>query len=373
MEASGEGQRPRQGAQGRRSPSIEEALDPHHNGLNLLRLVMASGVIWFHAYPLTQTPIPDIRLHRWLEEGWVDGFFVLSGYLVVGSWLRRPRPGAYLRNRLLRLYPAFLVCLALTAFVFAPLASRVEGVPYAVTDGVKYATSNLGLLIRTPHIGETLSTVPYPGEWNGSLWTLFFEFLCYLAVLALGLLGVLRTRWGVPLLFAVAWAFDLIIALRPEWAEIKIPVGSLAIGFVTAKSAARFACVFAAGALIYHLRRRLPCSWRWVALAAGIVIASLWLPHHRPTAALALAYGLVAAGALIRRDAFVLREDISYGTYIYGYPVQQLLVAAFPRIGFGPYVLASLLFAWVLGAASWRWVEKPMLALKGGRAAWRLP
>lgn len=326
---------------------------------------MASGVIWFHAYPLTDTPIPDIRLHRWLEEGWVDGFFVLSGFLIVGSWLRRPHPGAYLRNRVLRLYPAFLVCLVLTAFVFAPSAAWVEGVRLEPRWSVRYVLTNAALRIRTPSIGDTLSSVPYPGEWNGSLWTLQFEFLCYLAVLGFGLLGVLRTRWGIPVLFVCAWALDLVVALHPALAEVRIPHGDMVPGYLTLKSVARFACVFSAGALIHHLRDRLPCSWRWVTVAGVIVVASLWLPHHRPTAALALAYGLVSAGALIRAPWAQLREDVSYGMYIYAYPVQQLLVVlGLHRLGFVSYVAMCLAVTAVLAYASWRWIEKPALAFK---------
>ena len=65
--------------------SISATLDPRHNGLNLLRLLMASGVVVYHAFRLSGTPIPATPLEQFLQNIWVDGFFVLSGFLIAGS------------------------------------------------------------------------------------------------------------------------------------------------------------------------------------------------------------------------------------------------------------------------------------------------
>lgn len=56
-----------------------------------------------------------------------------------------------------------------------------------------------------------------------------------------------------------------------------------------------------------------------------IVLASSQLPDYRVTAALPLAYAVVASGVLIHHKRLRLRTDLSYGVYIYAFPTQQML------------------------------------------------
>ncbi|MDO5629617.1 MAG: acyltransferase, partial [Mobilicoccus sp.] len=344
--------------------TIAATLDPRDNGLNLLRLIMASGVIVYHSFRLAGVPIPGAPLEQGLVNIWVDGFFVLSGFLIAASWIRRPHVGVYLRNRLLRIYPGFVVCLIVTAFVLAPIGTLFSGEHLAVTDQARYVLVNLGLLIREYNIGDTPATVPWPGAWNGSLWTLFWEFLCYLGVLVVGLMGILRTRWGTPLLFVAAWALQLAATYTPL-GDARIPVFMYRFGSLGVDDAARFAITFTAGMLIYHWRARLVCSWTWVACALAGVIASMWLPEYRLVGALLLAYALIAAGALMRRRWMILRTDISYGVYVYAFPVQQILAAAgLHHLGLPLYAVTAFAITCVLAWLSWTLIESPALKLK---------
>lgn len=360
------GQKRRVGLRRPRPPrgSLAATLDPRDNGLNLLRLIMASGVIIYHSFRLADVRIPGAPLEQGLENIWVDGFFVLSGFLIAGSWLRRPNIGAYLRNRMLRIYPAFVVCLVVTAFVLAPIGTMMSGEHLVLADQVRYVVVNLGLLIREYDIGGTPDTVAWTGAWNGSLWTLFWEFLCYLGVLLAGVLGLLRRRWGVPVLFAGAWLFQLATTLTAI-GEMRVPIVMHRIGSLALEDAARFAITFTAGMLIYHLRERLVASWMWVALATAGLVASMWLPEYRLLGAFLLAYALVAAGALMNHRWMILRTDISYGVYIYAFPIQQILaIAGVPAYGLLLYALAAFAITCVLAWLSWTLVEERALRLK---------
>lgn len=109
----------------------------------------------------------------------------------------------------------------------------------------------------------------------------------------------------------------------------------------------------------------LPARWSLVAASAAVLVAAMWLPDYRLVGAPFLAYALVTAGALIRVPRLHLGNDISYGLYIYAFPVQQLLIVA----GLGALVwwrfaaLAGVIAA-VLAALSWFVVEKPAMKLK---------
>jgi peptidoglycan/LPS O-acetylase OafA/YrhL len=109
----------------------------------------------------------------------------------------------------------------------------------------------------------------------------------------------------------------------------------------------------------------IPARWSLVALSVGIVLAASLLPNYRLVGAIPLAYAIIASGALIRNRRLNLRTDLSYGVYIYAWPVQQFLIIC--GLAFlNPFVFAivAALATVPLAALSWFVVEKPALALK---------
>jgi len=335
--------------------TLHSVLDPKLNALNAIRLVLALSVIVWHSYPLTGTPSPGGPATQLLSEGGVDGFFAISGFLIVSSWMRRPSWWPFLQARFLRILPAFWVCLLATAIVIAPIGIALAGQSLPETynaDATRYVIDNAALRINDFGIGATPTGVPYPGVWNGSLWTLWWEFLCYLGVLALGVTRLLRFRLTLPLLFVACLAGLLLTDLH------------VTHNFYVANGS-RFGIMFVAGALMYQLSRVVPARWAYVAVAGALVAASSLLPDYRVIAAIPLAYALITAGALLKVKALRLRNDISYGTYIYAFPVQQVLASAgLYRLGVGWFAALTVPFVAVLALASWFGVEKPALRLR---------
>jgi len=106
-----------------------------------------------------------------------------------------------------------------------------------------------------------------------------------------------------------------------------------------------------------------------VALAALVVAASSFLPDYRIVAALPIAYVAIGAGALLKHPRLRLTNDISYGTYIYAFPMQQLLATAgLYRLGVPVFAVASILVTLPMAVASWFGIERPALKLKRSRA-----
>ena len=93
-----------------------------------------------------------------------------------------------------------------------------------------------------------------------------------------------------------------------------------------AEVSARFAVMFLAGALLYQCRNVIPARWSLVAVSVVIVLASSLLPNYRLVGAIPLAYAIIISGALIHNKRLSLRTDLSYGVYIYAWPMQQLLI-----------------------------------------------
>jgi peptidoglycan/LPS O-acetylase OafA/YrhL len=338
--------------------SLGAVLDPRQNAYNLIRLVMAALVVVWHSFPLTGSDIEIEPLRQLASRLPVDVFFAISGYLIVMSWSRTPSTVAFLRARVLRIFPAFWVCLVVTAGVFAPVALLIRGVEAPAGfagDAVSYVVRNAALRVWQFDIAGTPVGTPLEGAWNGSLWTLGWEFTCYLGVLALGLLGLLRSRWALPVAYAACTAGVLASSY-----------GDVHNWYLT--NGSRFGIVFVAGAIVWRWRDHVPVRGWLLAVAGAVVVAASFLPDYGVVAALPIAYLALAAGALLKQPALSIRTDISYGTYIYGFPLQQLLATAgLASIGVPLFALVSLVVTFAAAAVSWHLVERPAMKFKRRR------
>ena len=352
--------------------NLGEEFDPRSNALNACRLVMATGVILYHSWLITGRHLSLAPAHQLLRDVWVDGFFAISGFLITWSWFRHPRVRDYLVARSLRILPGLWFCLAVTAFVIAPIGLAIQGGSPAKLllspAPFEYVLGNSAVMLTQQGIGGTPSGIPVSGVWNGSLWTLVWEVLCYIAVAIFGVVGLLRRRWFIPALLALTLLWS---ARLPAWsvfadlAETQQSMAPATAALFVQAIVARFATMFLAGALIYQIRNVLPARWWLVGLSVVVVLAASFLPNYRILGAIPLAYGVIVTGALLHDNRLRLRTDLSYGVYVYAWPVQQLLVIC----GLGvvnPFVFAAVAASATvpLAAVSWFLVEKPSISLK---------
>jgi peptidoglycan/LPS O-acetylase OafA/YrhL len=334
---------------------LVDHFDTKANGLNLLRLLLAVHVIVWHSYAVLGRDFGGSVWRPLVGSAGVDGFFALSGFLILMSWNRDPHPRRYIAARILRILPAFYVLLLLTVLVFAPLAVFIQdGSPSALLtepSSYSYIWKNVFLWIFDPGVAGTPTDIPYSGSWNASLWTLSWEFACYLGVLALGVAKLANRRWVIAAIFALSTLASIVVAYGPAQSY-------------NVESAVRFATMFSAGMVM--------CAFRDVvrvhaAIAAAAVVAiavSVKLDDYRILAALPFAYLLLVVGGALRHSAFRFRTDVSYGVYIYAFPVQQLLVVAGVDVPVVLFALIALACTLPLAWLSWTVVEKPALRMK---------
>jgi peptidoglycan/LPS O-acetylase OafA/YrhL len=338
---------------------LGQVFDPRANALNAFRLALAAEVILWHSFPVTGHSVSSRPVLQLLFSVGVDGFFALSGFLITSSWLRNPQLRDYLFARALRILPGLYACLIVTAFVFAPLSVAIQGGSATKlllsSAPIQYVVKNSTLLSALAlDIGGTPKGVPDAGVWNASVWTLVWEVLCYLAVATIGLVGLANRRWLAPAILALATLGATLLpplTFPGEWTNLQL--------------AARFAIMFSAGALLYQWRDVIPARWSLVAVSVLIVLASSLLPDYRVIGGLPLAYAVIVSGSLIHHKWLRLRTDLSYGTYIYASPIQQLLAVC------GLSALNPLLFFAIsttatvpLAALSWFLIEKQAQSLK---------
>ncbi|WP_238016119.1 acyltransferase [Dactylosporangium sp. AC04546] len=365
--------------------TLQTRYDPKANGLGLLRLVLALAVLVAHSWPLgSGAANPGLGLtHGQTDLGTlaVDGFFVLSGFLVAASG-RRLGPLRFAWHRFLRIFPGLWTCLLVLAFVLAPLVSLATrgrlGDPGA---SLAYAWGNW---FGNPHvwgIGDLFAETPYgrltdASVFNGSLWSLVYELSCYAGMIALIATGVLRRcPWLVPLLALAAYVVivsDFLrtvgthgLATRPVQRGAIGPIPL--IGALNLQMTIYLGFLFLLGATIQLYRHRVPVHPMLALVAFSAFAGSMLVGGFFVVGLPAFAYLLVWAASVLPQAVHGIgrRHDYSYGIYIYAFPVQQVIaLAGGAAWGVLPYIVLSASGALVLATLSWHLVERPALLLK---------
>jgi peptidoglycan/LPS O-acetylase OafA/YrhL len=343
------------------SKTMAEVFDPRNNSLNALRLALATLVIVSHAWPIGgfggDPKVGDLSLGGWA----VAGFFAISGFLITTSRLRSSF-SSYMWRRTLRIFPGLWICVLVTLVIFVPIAALAEGGADHVGPGslLEYFAANGILESDHQTIAGTLSGVPYPAAWNGSLWTLWFEFGCYLVLGGLLVFSRLRERPAALLGVFAGCAF-----VNLAQAEL-----GLTLPFRLAW-AADLGSYFFAGAVLCVYASRIPSSTFLVAISTAVLAAAALTDHVQAVGAMPLAYLLIWLGSVLPLQAVGRRNDISYGVYIYAFPIQQLLVlAGAAALGVLPFTLLCIVCTVPIAALSWFFVEEPAMRLKRMTPPW---
>ena len=345
------------------------------NNFDALRFLLATLVLFFHCFALLRGSGAqrESGLERVADFGGtiaVPFFFVISGYLVTQSWCRTPAPGAFLQKRILRIYPGFLLAATLGALVAGPLGTENLAAYWHGFHPWKFLCY-LPLLpadVVGPPMSLVFPNLPYAGLIDGSFWTLRYEFECYLLVLGLGLLGLYRR----PAVVAALLGGLLLLTLGNTLGHSAvIPYREYPLVGNPARWL-RLALFFLSGMVFFLFRDRLPFSPLWlgisVALLALAIVFNRWLD---PALAIFGTYLLLyaAVSPAVRWNHFARYGDFSYGVYLYGFPVQQVLSFYWlPKLTPLSLFCAAFPITLALAVASWHLVEAPALRRKRGAA-----
>ena len=239
---------------------MKAIFDQRENNIDFVRIVLALLVILSHSYPLTlghERSEPFMLLSRGQVTGGriaVDLFFILSGFLISASYERSSSAVSFLRKRVARIYPGIILVSLVTLVLFAPLAhARVEGA--SLVAKILNVAGNTLRLAEWKYSGAFASN-PAPGVINGSLWSIYYEFWCYIGVLALGLTGLLRSKKVLAVLFGASIVVSLLFAYF-RWHLSGGIVGEV-LGYPPFW--ARLLPMYLAGVVFYRFRDLIPVS-----------------------------------------------------------------------------------------------------------------
>ena len=319
------------------------------NQFDTIRIIAAASVLVSHSVPLTygsDTTEMFVQLSHGQTTGGtiaVKVFFIMSGYLVTGSYTQNSRAAVFITKRALRIVPALWVVLLLLAFVAGPLLTTLSVHNYFASRSVYLFLLRNMVFRYTDNLPGILTGNPFPASIDGPLWTLRYEVACYCCVLLLGLAGLLQ-RVYLMALYSTA-----LLALATWPNDVRLPL----------------ACAFLAGSLFRVMA--LPRSKRLsLACLAGWAL-SLCTVHYTVLSSILAPYPvlMLATSRTARLPRLAKYGDVSYGLYIYAYPWQQLAAQLLDgRSAWYLNVIASAPPALLCAYLSWYYIESPALGLK---------
>lgn len=331
------------------------------NNIAELRLLFAACVVLSHAVQLAGATEFDLIRFVMNSEVAVQGFFILSGYLVFGSYDRLRDTRSFYRRRFLRIYPAYIVAVLL--FLLLGIAQALAfGRSVAWDELAPYLAANLSTLnFLHPTVGGVFAGNSVP-HLNGALWSIKVELMFYVLVpplywlsmrVPIGFLSVLLIVAGVlwwPVLTRLGEQLGIAVPLSFKY-QVPGQLHFFALGI----------------ALFARTKERITTAGLASIIAVTLLLLLLTGAPREAMHALGLVVVIGTVAALPQVPGLIGHNDISYGIYLSHFPTIQLLLAA--GAGTWPfpiYIGAVVIAAAVYGFLSWKLIERPMLG-RGSR------
>ena len=336
-----------------------------NNCFDFLRLVFACFVVITHSYALA-----GINQCDWLcqyTDGQtvlsylgVRGFFIISGFLIFQSLIRSKTVAIYYWKRLLRLYPGLIFVITLT-ILLAPILYPGSIIDYIYEEDVhKYIRDNLLLFQPRDDIAGVFKNNPYRNTINGSLWTLSYEFTMYVLLSFLFVIKyritVLKYILGTILIFTLIGNLFFQDLVSQYNYFLIFNVQLLELGYF-----------FIAGSLLASIDISTIRFGKVILLISFIsILISFWAGWFNSSKYILLPVFIIILG--LQNVPFISNisekiGDLSYGIYIFSFPVQQTLQHYF-QLNYLHLMWSSLLITLIFALISWHLIEAQALKYK---------
>lgn len=348
--------------------SAEEGKKPstRNSNIDVLKFIAAFFVMTGHMGYICGGQVPSV-LYTQLQTLGVYILFSLSGALIVKSWCSDPHPIRYACKRFFRIFPPLIVFTLVMAFIVGPILSSLSFNEY-FHSGFQIYLKNI-LLFPIYSLPGVFANVPYANVVNGSLWTIPVEVFMYciipIVIQIVGYKKESKKANGILMLFVVmVCVMDVYIRTLPERPSLVI----WGTDWVQAMDIIPFYCIgmlFASPAFKKYLNTGIAV----LGLALALCVTPSQIGYR------IMLYVLIPYCCFSFAEAKPIfgiemnfQHEISYGIYLYGFFVQQLVVHLFKNVleinlTQNLYLLISVVLTCQLALLSEKYVEKPALRL----------
>jgi peptidoglycan/LPS O-acetylase OafA/YrhL len=327
---------------------------PRSNNFDILRLLLATIVVLAHCHELSRESslawVPLIANSRLA----VEGFFAMSGCLIISSYERSPSIRGYLTKRARRILPAYWGALVFT-IVLGVVFSKMTWFSFLMSPETwKYVAANISFLnFLHPSLPGLFAGNPQDAGVNGALWTIKIEVLFYLSVpvivAACRKFGIWQTLGS---LFVVSVIYR---SLCEKYGHLSLAVqlpGEI--------------CFFVVGALVFYHFNWFKDHPKFIWFITGCCYLGFFITDWLVFRAIGTPLVAMSIGLLLPPyKGFTKYGDFSYGIYVLHCPIVQLFVAlGIFRLMPNVALIFVMLIVSILAFISWNLIEKPFLFSK---------
>lgn len=332
--------------------NLADSLKKENNNFDLFRLISALLVIYAHSFVLhNPSEATDVILKNFgVSSGAVavKFFFFISGILVTNSLLIRNSSVQFIISRLFRIYPAFVFVILTSSLLIVPFLSNLPYHEYFSSIQLKsYIIENLKLNIAY-YLPDLFNNNFYKGAVNGSLWTIPYEIAAYFLLLSA---YIIANKKGIiigSLLVIILPIINLDNSLFFSKSNFSISI---------------LAPCFALGCLFSIYKEKIIISL-WYPIAF-FILYYLSIDEYLKQLMLYFSFStlLLYFGTIPYIQKFKLKWDISYGVYLWGFFVQQIINSLYPTIPLYYHFFASVIISIFLAIPTFYLIEKPFIKL----------
>lgn len=339
--------------------TLRQGILEQKNSLNLIRLLLAVVVIIGHAPRIVVGE--NLYNLQSLGDLAVNFFFCISGFLILASAQRNSLQG-YIWRRVLRIYPAYIASIFLVILFASPI-TKMKGLgSWSLSEAVSYFVQNIDLMRLQWGFGGGPADIPVPSVWNGSAWTLGYEFLAYLLLIPVVFLPIVKKhqKWVITVAFVLSLFMYPLLAFKDS-----------EIGMYW--RLARLLPFFLAGSLLYVWSDKILAK-KAVMVSSGVIAFVAFFatgfehsdrgPVFAQLTQIFFAYFILTLSVFVKVQ-WGVKTDLSYGMYVYAHIIQQLLmVLGLGFLGVAGNIFLAIVITGVLAYLSWTFIEKPAMQLK---------
>ena len=327
------------------------------NCFDFMRYFFAISLIIVHFCTLTNTE------QFWIVTGKlrVKAFFIMSGFLVFYSYIKRENLKDYIEKRIRRILPPYLLVVILCV-VLGLFITNLSKLDYIISkETYKYLLANFSFLnFIQPTLPGVFESNPISAV-NGSLWTMKVEVMFYVSVpIILYLLKRYRKLFIMISIFVFALLYDFCFTTLYEQTNnemyllIRKQIGSQLMYFYSGtfillyfdKFIKYLKYFFSIAVIIYFYQN-------------SNVLFSILEPLAFATILIGVAYNLKYLNFLRKYD------NISYGMYLYHYPIiQTIIYYNIQNLNIYLAFFLTFILTILVSILSWKYVEKPIINKK---------
>jgi peptidoglycan/LPS O-acetylase OafA/YrhL len=338
---------------------MEIELTEKRNNFNLLRLLAATLVLISHSYDIRGIregdPLFQASAGRYsFSSVGLTIFFVISGFLVSMSLDQTKSARIFLLKRFLRIWPGLAINILFTVIATGFFITVLPLSDFFLnSQTIKYLLLNASTIKSTSWLPGAFHNKPV----NISLWTIPIEVRLYLILLMSSLLGIFSRKylmlicWFLGILFCIALVFHFsFVSIIPR------PI-------IWDSSLMMF---FLSGSVAYIFRQKIKFN---AFICVALLLVYIFLAKVLPSLRYVLEFPFLTYSILFFANGIyvfpLLKIDLSYGIYLYSYPVQAAVQFLFGNsLNLVEFFIIITVVTVLFAIASWYFIEKKALMLK---------